>query len=228
MSISIEEALTEARLPTSPRDFDVSAALRRLAVDVRRVHTVRAARTGTSPTDEARRKLDAIARWMTNRPDAATRTSRLVYDPSHSRRTAQERLDIEGALIFACLLYLTQHRESARLWWQLTAGAGHRTAAYCLHLHHLELGQQREARHWLQQATETPCEPRIAPPVEGFYGVLEVFARISRRNGTATRVPTASIQKEVNRLAEDSPLGWGIVPRPDRRLTDRLHDATRR
>ncbi|MFD6750935.1 hypothetical protein ACFWDC_38360, partial [Streptomyces anthocyanicus] len=58
-------------------------------------------------------------------------------------------LDVDGALVLAYLLHLTGHPESAQFWWQLAAGAGHREAAYCLHLHHLALGEAREAWHWL-------------------------------------------------------------------------------
>ncbi|MBL1093138.1 MULTISPECIES: hypothetical protein [Streptomyces] len=45
-----------------------------------------------------------------------------------------EDLDVDGAQVFACMLSLADHPESAQFWWQFAAGAGNRAAAYCLHL----------------------------------------------------------------------------------------------
>ncbi|MFF4174128.1 hypothetical protein [Streptomyces sp. NPDC001744] len=55
-------------------------------------------------------------------------------------------VDIEGVQVFACMLYLAHHPESARFWWRFAAGAGSSKAAYCLYLDHLAPGDDREAR----------------------------------------------------------------------------------
>ncbi|MCP9994384.1 hypothetical protein LUX09_34245 [Streptomyces albogriseolus] len=163
---AIDELLADARIPTGPRDgFDVGAALRRLAADAAAVaakphpDTVRAAQAG--------QRLSVVCRWILNRPDAADHVDRLAQEPATPEDDGH--LDVDGALVFACLLYLTDHRESAQFWWQLAAGAGHRAAAYCLHLHHLALGESREARHWLHVVTDdaldsgAPTAPSSTP-----------------------------------------------------------------
>jgi hypothetical protein len=222
----IDELLADARVPTSSSSFDVAAGLRRLAADRAGAGSGRE----LAQVERARQKLTVVTRWALARPDAADRLERLVDDPARSREAAAEQLDVEGALVFACLLHLTGHAESAQFWWQLAAGAGHRTAAYCLHLHHLELGEAREARHWLTQATSTPTEPdaTTAPPVDGFFELLDVFARYVRTHGSAAYVPTEALEAEVDRLAARSPGGCGIVTRPDRRLARQLADLADR
>ncbi|MDT0446684.1 hypothetical protein [Streptomyces johnsoniae] len=235
MTVRIDDLLDAARItPThaaasAASRFDVGAALRRLAADVAtaRAAATAAADRGASEAEQARQRLRRISQWVLDQPDAADHFARLVDDPAASRQTAQEQLDIEGTVVFAALLYLTERLESAQFWWQLAAGAGHRTAAYCLHLLHLRLGEERESRHWLNEASqERPAlaGARVVPPVEGFYQVLEVFARYTRRDRPAIRVP-ASLEAEVDRLAACSPHDGRIVVRPDRRLAERLHDA---
>jgi hypothetical protein len=100
----------------------------------------------------------------------------------------EDQLDVEGAAVFACLLYLTGHPESAQFWWQLAAGAGHRAAAYCLHLHHLALGEMREAKHWRHQVTDSVIDADALD--ENFLTMLEVFARYVRQNGSTASPPT--------------------------------------
>ncbi|MGY0055119.1 hypothetical protein ACWY4P_00765 [Streptomyces sp. LZ34] len=115
------------------------------------------------------------------------------------------------------MLYLTGHPESAEFWWKLAAGAGHRAAAYCLHLRHVELGEDREAQHWLHQLIQCMNEND-----DGFFEALETVAKYVRTNGSAASAPTGCLEAEVERLASRAP-GCGIVRRPDRRLADRFH-----
>ncbi|MEU1792125.1 hypothetical protein ABZ553_40885 [Streptomyces sparsogenes] len=61
-------------------------------------------------------------------------------------------IEPQGALAFACLLYLTDRHEAAQFWWQFTAGAGSTTAAHCLYLHHLQRGERHVANRWYAQA----------------------------------------------------------------------------
>ncbi|MEU6611568.1 hypothetical protein ABZ922_42280 [Streptomyces shenzhenensis] len=221
---AIDDLLADARIPTTGREgFDVGAALRRLARDA-------AAATAKPNPDmvraaQAGQRLSVVCRWILNKPDAADHVDRLAQEPE---TPADHRpLDVDGALVFACLLYLTDHRESAQFWWQLAAGAGRRAAAYCLHLHHLALGETREARHWLHEVTHDFLGTE--GPDEAFLAVLEAVALYVRRNGSSlASPPTGGLEMEVDRLATVKPGSCIIVRRPDQRLADQLHDFTRR
>ncbi|MDQ1041955.1 hypothetical protein [Streptomyces sp. V4I2] len=219
---AIDTLLADARIPTTPREaFDVGAALRRLANDAAvaaRPHpdTVRAAQAG--------QRLSVVCRWILNKPDAADHVDRLAQEPD---AVTADQLDVDGALVFACLLHLTDHPESAQFWWQLAAGAGHRAAAYCLHLHHLALGETREAQHWLHEVTDDVLDSEA--PDHAFLASLEAVATYVRRTGTSLAgAPTGGLEMEVDRLATTKTGSCIIVQRPDRRLADLLHDFTRR
>ncbi|WP_269859170.1 hypothetical protein [Streptomyces sp. RPT161] len=222
MTATIEDLLADAALPTTPPvAFDVGTALRRLARD--------AARTAPPPhmerTAQAGQRLAVVSRWILNGPGAAHHVDRLAQD-TRSAPVEEDQLDVEGAAVFACLLYLTDHPESAQFWWQLAAGAGHRAAAYCLHLHHLALGETREAAHWRHQITHPIVEADAVD--DDFLDCVEVVARYVRRNGSAASPPTATLEMEVDRLADDATNPCIIVRRPDRRLADHLRDFARR
>ncbi|MFJ9588216.1 hypothetical protein [Streptomyces acidicola] len=94
---------------STPRRFDVAAALRRLAADAsRRTPTVEIARAA-----QAGQRLGVVCRWVLNEPDAAEHVDRIAEGPDRGPLTGEE-MDVEGALVFACLLYLTGHPESAQ------------------------------------------------------------------------------------------------------------------
>ncbi|MFD3931762.1 hypothetical protein [Streptomyces sp. NPDC058614] len=221
---AIDDLLADARIPTAPHEgFDVGAALRRLAAD--------AAAAATTPNPEIERaaqagqRLSVVCRWILNRPDAADHVDHLAQDPGTPMN--EGHLDVDGALVFACLLHLTDHRESAQFWWQLAAGAGHRAAAYCLHLHHLALGESREARHWLHMVTDDVLDSDAPDSV--FLATLEAVATYVRRTGTSqASAPTGGLEMEVDRLATTTTGSCIIVQRPDQQLADSLHDFTRR
>lgn len=219
MTSTIDDLLADAVVPTaSSPTFDVGAALCRLAADAAQTapprDMVRAAQAGQT--------LAVVSRWILNEPDAASHVDRLARGPQ-TVPPGEEHLDIEGATVFACLLYLTGHPESAQFWWQLAAGASHRPAAYCLHLHHLALGERREAEHWRHEVMiETDA------PDEELLNNLEVVARYVRGNGSAASAPTGGLEMEVDRLADNGTHSCIIVGGPDRRLADRLHNFTRR
>lgn len=69
----------------------------------------------------------------------------------------------DSALLFGCLLHLADRTEGARFWFQYAAGAGSRTAARCLHLHHLARAEVRTARHWKQQVQALPPDEHMPP-----------------------------------------------------------------
>ncbi|MFF3558236.1 hypothetical protein ACFYXL_33035 [Streptomyces tsukubensis] len=219
---TIDDVLADAAVPTTPAaGFDIGAALRRLAADATRI-------TAPSPdldrTAQAGQRLATVSRWILNGPGSALHVDRLAEDPEEKARLLEEdALDVEGALVYACLLHLTGHRESAQFWWQLAAGAGSRAAAYCLHLHHTHLGEGRESRHWYHQLTGSMDDS--APPDEAFIEGLEAVARYVRRHGSDAAAPTGRLEGEVDRLASRS-VGSAcmIARRPDRRLVDRLYE----
>ncbi|MFD7283905.1 hypothetical protein ACFV80_44695 [Streptomyces sp. NPDC059862] len=221
---AIDDVLATARIAITRREgFDVGAALRRLAQDAAAASAkpnpdmVRAAQAG--------QRLSVMCRWILNEPDAADHVDRLAQEPDAPADDGH--LDVDGALVFACLLHLTDHRESAQFWWQLAAGAGHRAAAYCLHLHHLSLGESREARHWLHEVTDDVLDSEAPDSV--FLATLEAVATYVRKTGLShASAPTGGLEMEVDRLATSKTDSCIIVQRPDRRLADLMHDFTRR
>ncbi|MEX2981217.1 hypothetical protein [Streptomyces sp. C36] len=224
MISTIDALLANAAVPVSPaRGFDVGAALRRLAAD--------AARATPDPTlgmaraAQAGQRLGVVARWILNQPDAAHHVDSLVQDGPDAP-VEEDSLDVEGAVVFACLLYLTGHPESAQFWWQLAAGAGHRAAGYCLHLHHLSLGEAREAAHWRHQVMHAPTRTD-APLDEDFIESIEVVARYVHTHGSVAAAPTGTLEMEVDRLADAGAGNCIIVRRPDRRLAKQLRDFNR-
>ncbi|WP_381805429.1 hypothetical protein [Streptomyces niveus] len=225
---TIDDLLADAYVPTtSPAAFDVGAALRRLAADT----TQSAPPPDMARAAQAGQRLNVVSRWILNGPGSAAHVDRLAQDPEQGSQFAEGEMDVDGALVFACLLHLTDHPESAQFWWQLAAGAGKRAAAYCLHLHHLKLGEAREARHWYHQLTQSMSTPSSAPPDDAFIEGLEAVARYVRTHpvGSTANAPTGGLEGEVDRLASHSEgSACVIVRRPDRRLAAQLHRFTAR
>ncbi|MFJ8862745.1 hypothetical protein ACIRD8_30505 [Streptomyces sp. NPDC102451] len=213
---TIDGALERARVTvTDPEGFDVGAALRRLAADAGRT----APATDTARAAQAGHRLTTVCRWMINAPGAAGHIDKLAVP------LPETTFDVEGAAVFACLLHLTGHPHSAQFWWQLSAGAGHRVSAYCLHLHHLSLGEGREAAHWRHEVTDS--RPGAESIDDVLLGCLETVATYVRKNGSdASAPPTGLLEMEVDRLAGDG--SSPILSRPDRRLADHLREFTSR
>ncbi|MEV8077878.1 hypothetical protein [Streptomyces pseudogriseolus] len=220
VTTAIDTLLNEAQIPVSgTKRFDVAAALRRLAADAsRRTPTVETARAA-----QAGQRLEVVCRWLLNEPDAAAHVDKIADGPGRGPLT-EEQMDLDGALVFACLLYLTGHHESAQFWWQLAAGAGSRAAAYCLHLHHLALGETRAAWHWFHQLTHSMAD--TTPPDAAFLEGLEIVARYVRHNGSRALAPSDRLESEVDRLAARTPHCSVIVARPDHQLVARLEEFT--
>ncbi|MCE0444821.1 hypothetical protein LT493_04545 [Streptomyces tricolor] len=86
--------------------------------------------------------LRALCRSMAGQADALHQMSQFV---------GHRILDPDGAVILGCVLQLAAREDSARFWWQFAAGAGDMSAACCLYLHHLSLGETREADWWRAQ-----------------------------------------------------------------------------
>ncbi|GAA3139829.1 hypothetical protein GCM10017687_65510 [Streptomyces echinatus] len=232
---SVEDRLKAAgkALQETRRPFDVGAGLRRLAREAGYTASARpaprqrprpssAADREMPPGPRAGHQLAVIARWVLKQPQAADHVQRLAQEIGNEDTVAlheasAEDLDVDGAQVFACMLYLAGHPESACFWWQLAAGAGHRIAAYCLSLHHLELGELNEARQWRKELQQD-----IDGPDDAFLNIVEHFAKYVRRHCTATPVP--GLTEEVERLAT-RPRG-DVLVLPERELADRLQDCT--
>ncbi|MFC9431412.1 hypothetical protein [Streptomyces sp. NPDC056987] len=225
MSAALEQLLADAgaSLHEPRRPFDVPTALRRLARDAG--YTLPPTQMPLS--SKARHRLTVISRWQLSQPGATFHMERLTAelgdDGTDGHHAPLKQLDIEGAQVFACMLHLAGHPESAQFWWQLAAGAGSRAAAYCLYLRHLALGETREATHWLHQLQWVLDDG----PSDAFIKGLELFAGYIGRHGSDATVPTGGIEAEVERLADSDGTG-GLVCRPNQQLTDRLHDLAGR
>ncbi|KJY23953.1 hypothetical protein VR44_36755, partial [Streptomyces katrae] len=123
--------------------YDEGAARRRVA---RRIAADRArAALGTTGADQDRGRTAATA-WDDLVLDAAchVRAARclddLTWSLAESRDFAELALHtrswphgVDSALLFGCLLHLTDRLEAAQFWFQYAAGAGSRTAAQCLY-----------------------------------------------------------------------------------------------
>ncbi|MFF3516714.1 hypothetical protein [Streptomyces sp. NPDC002573] len=230
----VEELLNAAgkTLKQTRRPFDVGAGLRRLAEEAGYVPRGRSAprqrtrratptESDTPPEPRARHQLSVIARWVLNQPQAADHVERLAEEIGANgpteHHTPQADLDVDGAHVFACMLYLAGHPESASFWWQLAAGASHRTATYCLHLHHLELGELKEADHWRRQ-----LQKEDDGPDDAFLEVVELFAGYVHRNCATAPALRQSLTAEVERLATRET--GDVLVLPERELADRLQD----
>lgn len=229
-----EQLFADASPRKPRRPFDAGAGLRRLAQD--------AGYTPPAPAAElcgpyARRRLVAMSRLTVTQAGAAVHIEELSALLGEDETAAQfdgwtEAVDIEGVQVFACMLYLAHHPESARFWWKFAAGAGHVAAAYCLHLDHLSLGDDPEARFWKRQISA--LARRRAPQTIATRlvndsdpeTILRVLESVIGRAAWRTVVPTSRLEAEVERLVGHH--DDGLVCRPAPHLTDRIHDLAAR
>ncbi|MFP1629736.1 hypothetical protein ACLB9X_32280 [Streptomyces sp. 5K101] len=106
-----------------------------------------------------------------------------------------------SALILACVLQLTDTDDGARFWWQYAAGAGQAAAAYCLHLHHLALGEKEAADWWHRQADD------VQPPDDCFGRPAEPPAPPWSRHAAGRQVtdaPTTTMLRVLRHLAKST------------------------
>ncbi|MER5731797.1 hypothetical protein ABT084_26255 [Streptomyces sp. NPDC002138] len=101
-----------------------------------------------------------------------------------------------SALVLACVLQLTEADDGARFWWQYAAGAGQATAAYCLYLHHLSLGEHDAAQWWHRQTDAAQSAPAPGAASEGAAGAAY------RADERITSASTTTILRVLHRLAK--------------------------
>ncbi|WP_210584486.1 hypothetical protein [Streptomyces sp. GESEQ-35] len=149
---SIEEALRRSRVFRGEYLYaDLEAARHRLERDLHELRWVRFLHPAGSHGCRARPLPAALHEQAAHDLRGLCRGT-VHHDGAARRITAFDRArDPDGALTFACLLYLADQEEGAQFWWQYTAGAGSVTAALCLYLLHLRHGDMRDAQHWAGQ-----------------------------------------------------------------------------
>ncbi|MEV6670009.1 hypothetical protein [Streptomyces sp. NPDC051162] len=262
-SAPITDMLGQARIPGTFDDYDEQAALARIAGRIvwnkadtmdRRAQSIREDhdrgalkhRAGSPPPgrqtalhERAASELGSLSARVIHDRAAVASMALLVDDPA---------IEPDGALAFACLLYLADRHDGAAFWWRFAAGAGAATAAYCLYLHHLQRSERGSAQWWLVQATdlhrqggawilgEPPARtPGDTPPSR--YGVVESAAPRLPWEPKPQRTLTAAAEERwhggvsphltaaVRRLETDSDADYGLVPRPDPVLAAELEDC---
>ncbi|MGW2113107.1 hypothetical protein [Streptomyces sp. NPDC001948] len=172
-----------------------------------------------------------MARWAVTQAGAATHVEELTALLGDDESVAQfdgwtNAVDVDGAQVFACMLYLAHHPESARFWWRFAAGAGSTAAAYCLYLDHLGLGEDREARFWKRQVTTALFQPGPDQPLETdpeeFLEALETVTGYSACHNTRRTVLTGRLEADFERLTTRH--DDGLVCRPAPHLAERIHE----
>ncbi|MFD7091502.1 hypothetical protein ACFV94_27410 [Streptomyces sp. NPDC059896] len=207
-------------------DYDTAAARNRAGAR----RTVRAAACRTDPGaaprrypsahEQAAHDLSLAVALVLNAPEAAASLARLVD---------HDRIDPEGAVVFAALLHLTGHRDAAQFWWQFAAGGGNRTAAFCLFLAHQQRAEFKDAAYWRRQSRRLPGSGRpVTPPA--LSSLLPETVRhdlLSQcHHGRHPTLP-AALEAVINRLRVDSAdEDFGEVPQPGPSLTDDLTRST--
>ncbi|KOG41924.1 hypothetical protein [Streptomyces decoyicus] len=173
-----------------------------------------------SARDEATHELQLACALVVNAAAAAASLERLVDD---------HHIDPEGALVFACLLHITGRDDAAHFWWHFGAGAGSRTAAYCLYLSHRRNGEYRDAAYWREQAAHAPDEERRSTAAFDEKQLLPDAARhnllVQWHSGLAPTLPS-TLENVINRLVVDSDdEDFGEIPRPSPTLVRDLGRA---
>lgn len=174
----------------------------------------------TSEHEQAQYELDLTSTLVLHMPQAAGCLARL----------ADERyIDAEGALIFACLLHLTDRPDAARFWWQFAAGGESHTAAYCLCLQHRCNAEFRDADYWRRQAQRLESAGTPTGIRKGFVVDRPLLSDEVRQDilvqchdGKHPRLPLA-VEAVVNRLAvETDDPDFGEIPQPSQGLAGEL------
>nr|WSZ94482.1 hypothetical protein OH820_01425 [Streptomyces sp. NBC_00857] len=176
-------------------------------------------RSYPSAHEQAAHDLNLAVALVINAPEAAASLARLVD---------HDRIDPEGAVVFAALLHLIGHKDAAQFWWQFAAGGGNRTAAFCLFLAHQQRAEFKDAAYWRTQSRHLsrPGRTQVPPTLSALSSLLPESVRhelLSQcRQGRRPTLP-APLEAVINRLRVDSAdEDFGEVPQPDVSLTTDL------
>ncbi|MFD5433920.1 hypothetical protein ACFWJ4_17420 [Kitasatospora sp. NPDC127067] len=184
-----------------------------------RVAALRRARLTAAPAhlpsehEQAAFELGLVVALLLGAPDASRGLDLLVN---------ARRIEPEGAEVFGALLYATGKEEGAEFWWRFAAGSGSGTAAYCLHLHHLMLGETDDADYWRAWSDQLATAERApGPRVLRMNRPLlpddvrrDILSRVHR--GLAPQLPPALVAV-IDRLPvqdgdeEEVPSPWGLT-----------------
>jgi hypothetical protein len=166
----------------------------------------------------ATRELDLFCAQVLNGPEASK-----LAELDNS-----QQIDPEGALVFACLLYIVGHEDAAQFWWQFAAGGGSSSAATCLSLHHRRCGAFDRADFWREQARRllpnpagcdrTPTEAVQHPLLPD--NIAKDLLKQCRR-GQRPRLP-AELEEVIKELVTEYDADFGGVPKAAPLLSDVL------
>ncbi|MCT9093940.1 glycoprotein [Streptomyces sp. ASQP_92] len=216
----IDTTLIQAKALTGAyQGYDTDAALNRVRV---------LADSGTGPGPAA----PVASRYPTVHEQAAhdlDLASSLIVDAPQAQRSISllvesDPIEPEGALVFAALLHLSGHRDPAQFWFEFAAGAGNRTAAFCLTLLHQQRSEHRTADHWRtliptpEQATPQPAADASPPPAllpDRVRRDLITRCWQGRRPCLPPRLKAVIHGLPTEPFDED----FGEIPRPDHTLT---------
>ncbi|AUG81098.1 hypothetical protein CFP65_6442 [Kitasatospora sp. MMS16-BH015] len=229
MSEHLDRLLAAARpTPLAPRPRYDFALGRRRAAERLTEHQARQQRADTGSGlnfhDHAERDLSSLAMMVIGDPGAAEQLASL--DSS--------AVDPRGGLVFACLLHLTNQPQEAQWWFQFAAGAGERDAVFCLYLHHIRLGELREAEHYFELATSLRSEPSDAeadratvippslPALPGYFADAEWLCQYVQAGERAVPPGRALREKALQgplgarRVLRDETVGcFSLPPEPE-------------
>ncbi|MFE7588498.1 hypothetical protein ACFU6K_03785 [Kitasatospora sp. NPDC057512] len=216
-------AAPEDRAPDGPGRADGGRTVFRVPRPERahaeRIAAVRRAQLTAAPAhlpsehEQAAFELGLVVALVLGAPDASRGLDLLVN---------ARRIQPEGAEVFGALLYATGKEEGAEFWWRFAAGSGSGTAAYCLHLHHLMLGESDDADYWrawsdqlaTAERTPGPRDLRMNRPLLPDDVRRDILSRV--HHGLAPQLPPALVAV-IDRLPvqdggeEEVPSPWGLT-----------------
>ncbi|MFE9374721.1 glycoprotein [Streptomyces sp. NPDC006711] len=218
--IGIDRALAQAEaLAGVYQDYDADAALDR-------VRALADAGTGLGPATPVASRYATVHEQAAHDLDLA---SSLIVDTPQAQRSISllvesDPIEPEGALVFAALLHLSGYRDPSQFWFEFAAGAGNRTAAFCLTLLHQQRSEHRTAAHWRTQIpAPAPTAPQPAldasplPPLLPDRVRRDLITRCwqGRRPCLPPRLEAVIHGLSTEPFDED----FGEIPRPDHTLT---------
>ncbi|MEU2856763.1 hypothetical protein [Streptomyces syringium] len=138
---------------------------------------------------------------------------------------ARRILEPDGALVLGCVLQLAEREDSAQFWWQFAAGAGNRGAACCLYLHHMALGERREAGLWHQQAGLENLVPKTPETVNrtDLNAALRLLEVLRDRDGDFSAAASAVIAYVPDALDDIDDVD---LPLPEPEFPQRIEQLT--